>query len=288
LAAYIRSMLKILLMMVGAAALFGAAVALRQRFAAAFPEGASGASGEAPALHRLTLTQYALGALPVAAFFVLANGDLLLAVELVGVWLVMALGLVVTGAGLRRVAAGEPWIAQALSGAMLVAAGVDAGLLIAAVPWWLAALVAGAVLVGMLALLDHWPWDEAREPERARGRRRLHALRAAAADIPDAGLRGEVLALAAEAAAMLARLDGGPAARRFIGVWLRGARDATRAFVRAEGWREAEATARFRDLLATLARALEDLRAAALAADRARLDVEIEVLTERLTAAGLG
>lgn len=77
-------------------------------------------------------------------------------------------------------------------------------------------------------------------------------------------------------------------ARKFMTVYLNGARDATRAFADLYGAsRNTDARTKYLALLDDLEDSFEDHREMLLADDQTRLDVEIEVLRERLQTEGL-
>jgi hypothetical protein len=125
----------------------------------------------------------------------------------------------------------------------------------------------------------------------AEGRTRIAALRSAADRIADPRLRLRALTVAGRAAEVLKLAErrgiDKARARKFLGVWLVGALDATEAFIRADGHTDPERARRYGALLGDLDTALSRIETAMREADRTRLDVEIEVLSERLAAEGL-
>jgi 5-bromo-4-chloroindolyl phosphate hydrolysis protein len=78
------------------------------------------------------------------------------------------------------------------------------------------------------------------------------------------------------------------AARRYLGVYLMGARDATEKFADLYGrTRDATVKTDYLALLDDLERGMEAKRETLLISDRTDLDVEIEVLRDRLKRDGL-
>ena len=114
-----------------------------------------------------------------------------------------------------------------------------------------------------------------------------NTLTIGAADVT--ALRSQV---AATARAMFRTVEDDPrdltAARKFLGVYLMAARDATAKFADLYAQtRDAEAKAEYFALLDDLERGMEAKRETLLITDRTDLDVEIEVLRDRLKRDGL-
>jgi hypothetical protein len=93
--------------------------------------------------------------------------------------------------------------------------------------------------------------------------------------------------VSAAAREMFRRIEAAPgdlvAARRYLGVYLEGARDATVKFADLyAATRDATARADYLALIEELRRGMEAKRETLLISDRTDLEVEIEVLRERL------
>lgn len=123
-------------------------------------------------------------------------------------------------------------------------------------------------------------------------RRLIAEMVAAAGHFNDLALSDRVAALAAEAEAVVAQLEREPGglgrARRFLAVYLVGARDATVRY--AQSWdenRDPETAARYAVLLEDLSTQFAEHRKALAAGDRTALEVEIDVLRDRLKLEGL-
>lgn len=114
----------------------------------------------------------------------------------------------------------------------------------------------------------------------------------AARRIGDTRLEGRVERLMASAREVFARVEDDPRdlprARKFMTVYLAGARDATTKFadIYARN-RDGEARAKYESLLSDLEANFADKREQLLLDDRTDLDVEIEVLQERLQREGV-
>ncbi|QDL90668.1 hypothetical protein FDP22_02025 [Paroceanicella profunda] len=120
----------------------------------------------------------------------------------------------------------------------------------------------------------------------------LREMTAAAARFGDRALEGRVERVAGAARDVFAEVEADPRdldrARKFLGVYLTGARDATVRF--AAVWqrsRDAKARADYEALLGDLESSFTARRRELLAEDRGTLDVEIEVLRKRLRQEGL-
>jgi len=126
----------------------------------------------------------------------------------------------------------------------------------------------------------------------ARAEQRLDEMIAAAAGLNEPALERRVAAFADSARAMFRQIEDDPrdlaAARRYLSVYLSGARDATRRFAGLYGRRRDPALrADFEALLADLQQNFEAARGQMLLDDRSAFDVEIEVLRERLRREGV-
>lgn len=243
---------------------------------------------------RLRRLQRAAYALPVAAFAVLARGDTALATALGGVLMLIAGGLAAADMAQRHQAEDRPDLLPALGGATLVGGGVGAAQLVAGVPDLLAGLLGLGGAAAMLVFFGPRRWQSHKAPPSdrlAEGRSRIAGLRSAAGRIDEPRLRLRALTVAGRAAEVLALAErhgmDKARARKFLGVWLVGALDATEAFIRADGHTDPERARRYCALLTDLDTALSRIETALREADRTRLDVEIEVLSERLAAEGL-
>ncbi|MEM6618736.1 MAG: 5-bromo-4-chloroindolyl phosphate hydrolysis family protein [Pseudomonadota bacterium] len=114
----------------------------------------------------------------------------------------------------------------------------------------------------------------------------------AARGIGDRALEARVDTMAATARDMFRAVEQDPrdlsGARKFLGVYLRGARDATVKFSDLYSkTRDPQARADYESLLSDLENSFNAQRAAMLADNRTDLDVEIEVLRERLRRDGV-
>ncbi|WP_118138691.1 5-bromo-4-chloroindolyl phosphate hydrolysis family protein [Oceanicella sp. SM1341] len=121
----------------------------------------------------------------------------------------------------------------------------------------------------------------------------LREMTAAAARFGDRALEGRVERVVSAARDVFAEVEADPRdldrARKFLGVYLTGARDATVRF--AELWsrsRDTKARADYEALLGDLEASFTARRRELLAEDRGTLDIEIEVLRKRLAQEGLG
>lgn len=115
---------------------------------------------------------------------------------------------------------------------------------------------------------------------------------AAAARIPDRRLGGRIERLCDQARDVFRTIEADPRdlgrARTFLHVYLRGLRDATVKFADLQGRaRDAAAQERYEALIADLETSFSGHRAALLEDNRSDLDVEIEVLRDRLQQDGL-
>ncbi len=249
--------------------------------------------------------------LPLGALWATMSGDMGRLVGLVGAWAALLLAAKLTRDGetaaaayARSAIARPPAIPRKLFGAALTGLGVAAcgalggdGLASAAL---FGALAAGLHVVAFgpdpvrgkgLDGLEGEALDAA--VTRIETARRLIAEMTAAADgLGDDALAKRVHALASDAEQVVARLERNPGemrrARRFLAVYLVGARDATVAF--AQVWAEtgdAAAAERYRALLDDLSAQFARSRDALTETDRAALDVEIDVLRERLRVEGV-
>lgn len=120
----------------------------------------------------------------------------------------------------------------------------------------------------------------------------LRDMARAIAPLGDRPLEARVERFAASVREMCRQVERDPrdlvAARRYLGVYLMGARDAARRFAEiAAGRRDAQARADFVALLDDLEANFEARRTALMADDRSALDLEINVLRERLAREGI-
>ena len=122
--------------------------------------------------------------------------------------------------------------------------------------------------------------------------RHVSAMEDAVLRARDRAAEARVSQVAATARAMFRTVEDDPrdltAARKFLGVYLMAARDATAKFADLYAQtRDAEAKAEYFALLDDLERGMEAKRETLLITDRTDLDVEIEVLRDRLKRDGL-
>lgn len=120
----------------------------------------------------------------------------------------------------------------------------------------------------------------------------LAAMQDAIRRAGDRGLSDRVGDFATTARAMFRQIESDPrdltAARRYLGVYLMGARDATVAFATLYAQtRDPAARAKYESLLADLQVNFAAQRQALLANDRSGLDIQIDVLRERLQQEGV-
>ncbi|MBM2577797.1 5-bromo-4-chloroindolyl phosphate hydrolysis family protein [Jannaschia sp. Os4] len=122
--------------------------------------------------------------------------------------------------------------------------------------------------------------------------RHLAAMRDAVLRARDRTAEARVEAFAQTARKMFRQVEDDPrdltAARKWLGVYLQGARDATVKF--ADLWartKDAESRAEWERILAELEQGMDAKRETLLISDRTDLEVEIEVLRDRLKAEGL-
>jgi 5-bromo-4-chloroindolyl phosphate hydrolysis protein len=251
----------------------------------------------------------ALAVLPVITAFG-QDGAIPMAVNLLSAGAIFA-GAVVTREGLKaetaweaRKVARRPAVPRKIFGGVLVAAGVGLGAMtgLAGIP---AAIVYAIVAMSLhLAAFGFDPMRDkgmegvdafqtervARSIEEAE--KHLDAMRDAVARARDRQAEDRVARLAAVARGMFRQVEDDPrdltSARKYLGVYLMGARDATAKFadLYAET-RDQSAKAEYFALLDDLERGIEARRETLLIGDRTDLDVEIEVLRDRLKQDGL-
>ncbi|MEI4485855.1 5-bromo-4-chloroindolyl phosphate hydrolysis family protein [Frigidibacter sp. MR17.14] len=197
-------------------------------------------------------------------------------------------GLAATGIGVALAALPDGALAgEAEAGA------VAGGLLLGAI-----AMVLHAVAFGMDPLRDRRPEgiDAFQHDRVARAldeaERHLARMTRAVADLGDRTLTRRVAGFHDTARAMFARVAEDPrdltAARRYLGVYLQGAADATEKLVQIlRGGEDRAARAAYMDLLDDLEADYAARTEALIGNDRADLGVEIEVLRERLSREGL-
>jgi 5-bromo-4-chloroindolyl phosphate hydrolysis protein len=289
---------------------------MAQRFGGRFSPGAKpGAPPPAPVLapplrgrarvHILA----ALAGLPVlAAFF--SDGALALAITLLAGGAIFA-GAVATREGLKAEAAWEarkvarrPAVPRKLFGAVLVGAGVMLGAMdglsgiLSGITYGVVAVALHILSFGMDPMRDkgiegvdaHQSDRVARTIDEAEGH--LAAMRDAVLRARDRDAESRVARVAAAAREMFRAVEESPreltAARRYLGVYLMGARDATEKFADLYGrTRDATVKTDYLALLDDLERGMEAKRETLLISDRTDLDVEIEVLRDRLKRDGL-
>ncbi|MFT6775444.1 MAG: hypothetical protein ACJA1L_003165 [Paracoccaceae bacterium] len=203
-----------------------------------------------------------------------------------------------------RASAARPPIPRKIIASLLTALGVSA---LAWLAWGLP-MVAG-VAFGVLTGLVHSAAFGI-DPLRSKGLAAVHvgeAKRAeeavahaeamieetltAARRLGDSALADRVRALCSAARPVLAQIEEDPRdlvrARRFLSITLTGARDATVKYARL-GVQDTEMRTAFVALLTQLETSFENQRARLIADDRAELEVEIEVLSDRLRQDGVG
>ncbi|GIX13391.1 MAG: hypothetical protein KatS3mg118_1350 [Paracoccaceae bacterium] len=252
-----------------------------------------------------------LAAIPmlVAAIVAIFSGDAVGTALRLGAFGLFFAAAVLINEGLRaeeaynaRSVARPPAIPRKLLGAVAAGAGIALG---ARIAWQLDLLSSGIFgLVGLAAaILGFGP-----DPMRAKGiadfdsRRAAEAVERAEAMLAemleaargfrDRALEARVEHFAAAAREMFRAVEQDPRdlsrARKFLGVYLTGARDATVKFAAIHA-RSPDAKARsdYEALLDDLEASFNAHRAELLNDDRAALDVEIEVLRKRLRREGL-
>ena len=246
-----------------------------------------------------------LSLLPVlAAFF--ADGALGLAGSLAGGAAIFG-GAFLTREGLKAEAAWaarriarRPAIPRKVFGALVVGLGVmlAAGVGLPGAVYGLVAAALHLVSFGIDPMsdkgmegVDAFQTERvARSIEEAEGY--LASMKAAVLRAGDREATARVERMSGTARAMFRRVEDDPrdlgSARRFLGVYLMGARDATVKFadLYAAG-RDPQVKADYLALLDDLERGFDAKRETLLVADRTDLDVEIEVLRDRLKADGL-
>ncbi|WP_420022861.1 5-bromo-4-chloroindolyl phosphate hydrolysis family protein [Cereibacter azotoformans] len=194
----------------------------------------------------------------------------------------------------RRPAIPRKIFASVLTGAGLFAGGLlgDAGLVTAAAWGGLGALLHLAAF-GPDPLKDKIPEGvDSFQSDRvsravAEAETYLTAMRAAVARLREPALERRVEGFAGTARELFRSVEADPrdltAARRYLGVYLMGARDATLKFADLyERGRDPKVRADYERLLDDLGSSFADRTKLLLSNDRAGLDLEIEVLRERL------
>jgi len=116
---------------------------------------------------------------------------------------------------------------------------------------------------------------------------KIRGIEAAAADIHDQPLRERLRDVAAEARKVVARIEEDPSdlrrARKFLKIYLDGAVDATRKYVRHQGdHADSDIYMKFRSLLDSMVETFRAQEQKLLRNNQIDLDVEIEVLADRL------
>ena len=292
---------------------------MARRFGGQFSPGADGTPGAAPppapALEapmkgraRVTILM-ALALLPVATAFFQPTATAL-AVNLASGAAIFASG-VLTREGIRaraawaaRKVARRPAWPRKMFGAALLALGVVLGAMTGLAglgPALIYGVVAAALHVAAFGTdpmrdkgmegVDAVQTDRvARTVEEAE--RHLAAMRDAVLRARDREAENRVARLSAKARAMFRTVEDDPrdltAARKYLGVYLMGARDAAAKFADLyAATRDPAAKAEFFGLLDELERGFDAKRETLLVADRTDLEVEIEVLRDRLKRDGL-
>lgn len=250
-----------------------------------------------------------LAAVPVLTAFAQTGpiglaGNLLAGAAIFGGAVATREGLKAEAAWTARRIARRPALPRKLLGAVLVGLGVAL-----AVADGLAGLIPGA-LYGAIAAGLHLasfgldPMSDkgmegvdAFQTERVartieEAERHLAAMEEAVLRARDREAETRVAQVAATARAMFRTVEDDPrdltAARKFLGVYLMAARDATSKFADLYAQtRDAEAKAEYMSLLDDLERGMQAKRETLLITDRTDLDVEIEVLRDRLKRDGL-
>jgi hypothetical protein len=251
----------------------------------------------------------ALSVLPViAAFF--QDGPIAFGVSL-GAAAALFAGAVATREGMKaeaawlsRKVARRPAVPRKLFGAVLTGAGVMLGImeglsgLLGGLAYGVIAVALHVVSFGMDPMRDkgmegidtHQSDRVARSIEEAEGH--LTAMQDAVRRAKDREAESRVARVAQRAREMFRTIEEDPrdlsAARRFLSVYLLGARDATAKFADLYAQtRDATVKAEYLSLLDDLERGMEAKRETLLITDRTDLDVEIEVLRDRLKRDGL-
>lgn len=224
----------------------------------------------------------------------------------------LAAGMFMTRQGLQAEAAYDarrvarrPAIPRKLFGGILTGLGLAIG---AAEPGTGAML--GAGVIGVTGSLLHW-FSFGGDPMRDKGMEGIDAgqqdrvarfveeaeahlgqMQAAVRRLRDRGLEDRVGRFAAVARGLFRRVEEDPAgltaARRYLGVYLMGARDATVKFADLYGQtRDPSARAAWEALMADLETNFAARSRSLLEGSRADMDIEIEVLRERLAREGV-
>ncbi len=291
---------------------------MAQRFGGRHSPGGTG-TGAAPAPSGLappvryrarTSMLMALAALPLLTAFV-QGGALGLAANLAAAGAIFG-GAVLTREGAKaeaawaaRKVARRPAIPRKLFGAAaigigvaLAASGAGLGGLLGGAVYGLVAAVLHVVAFGPDPMSDRgMEGVDAFQTERVartieEAERHLEAMREAVLRSGDREAQARVADLSARAREMFRTVEDDPrdltSARKFLGVYLMGARDATVKFADLYATtRDAAAKTDYLRLIDDLERGIGAKRERLMLADRTDLDVEIEVLRERLRADGL-
>lgn len=291
---------------------------MARRFAGQFsptPKGADDAAGVAPPLgaplrgRARAQMLVALGAVPLVTAFLQGSAaglavNMLAAGSLFGAGVVTREGLKAEAAWTARRVARRPAVPRKLIGAVLTGLGVMLSAMDglsgigAGVVYGLVAAVLHVVAFGPDPMRDKgMEGVDAFQTERVA--RTVEEAEAHLAAMQDAVLRARdrdaedrVARLAAVARQMFRTVEDSPqdltAARKYLGVYLMAARDATAKFADIHGARRDDtAKADYLALIDDLIRAMEARRETLLLADRTTLDVEIETLRDRLQRDGL-
>jgi hypothetical protein len=222
---------------------------------------------------------------------------------LFGAWLTRE-GLAADEAYAARAVARRPAIPRKFFGGLFAAAALFLGAIGPETGYINGAILAGLGFVLHFAAFGADPWRskgiagaedfQSNRVARALDEAEAHlaAMREAIAQTGDRALLARVEHFQATAREMFRSVESDPAdlvaARRYLGVYLQGARDATVKF--AELWartREPKARIDYETLLSDLEINFKALTGKLLADERSALDIEIEVLRERLQREGI-
>ncbi|MFO6463991.1 5-bromo-4-chloroindolyl phosphate hydrolysis family protein [Jannaschia sp. KMU-145] len=251
----------------------------------------------------------ALAVIPVIAAFV-QTGAIPLAVNLLsgaaifGSAILTREGLKAEAAWAARRIARRPAVPRKIFGAVLIGIGVALGAmtgfggLVAGVIYGIVAAALHLVSFGLDPMSDKgMEGVDAFQTERVartieEAETHLAAMEDAVLRAKDREAEARVASVAAKARAMFRTVEDDPrdltAARKFLGVYLMAARDATAKFADLYAQtRDAGAKTEYFALLDDLERGMDAKRETLLVTDRTDLDVEIEVLRDRLKRDGL-
>ncbi len=279
------------------------------------PGGASGTTAPAPTLRaplrgraRVQILM-ALALIPVATAFaqdgaIALGANLLAGAAIFGGALLTREGLKAEAAWMERKVARRPAIPRKIFGAAAVGAGVMLGAMtgldgiIAGVAYGVIAAGLHLVSFGLDPMSDKgMEGVDAFQTERVarsieEAEKHLEAMSDAVRRARDREAETRVARLAEKARVMFRAIEDDPrdlaTARKFLGVYLVGARDATAKFADLYAQtKDAVVKAEYFALLDDLEQGMDAKRETLLVTDRTDLDVEIEVLRDRLKRDGL-